>query len=189
MLLCRYYLTITPFSFFHSILDYIKIYTPVYSSPVKSVNIPLLCSGDGSGCEEGNPPAVQTEGQVLPRGRDWGADPGRHAAAFLPAGEGGHSVGGDLLSSRVCRAAGFLRCPGKVRRVRQVSAPIGLSVLWAPAAKEVSVNWSEKVWALQELVVYLSLQRSLNAAARHPAQHPVSTNCQTPAYLVDRKKW
>lgn len=97
-------------------------------------------SGDGPGCEEGDSPAVQAEGQVLPGGRDRGADPGRHQEALLPAGEGGHPGRGDLLPSRVCRAAGLLRHPGKVRAVQQVSAPPGLPVLRAPAAQKVSVK-------------------------------------------------
>ena len=98
----------------------------------------LLCSGDDPGGKERNSPAVQAEGQVLPGGRGRGADPGRHPEAFLPAGEGGHSRGGDLLPSRDCRAAGLLRRPGQVRRAGQVRTSSRLPVERAPAAQEVS---------------------------------------------------
>lgn len=101
------------------------------------LNSTLLFSGDVPGHEEGDSPAVQAEGQVLPRGRGRGADPGRHPEAFLPAGEGGHSDRGDLLPSRVCRPAGLLRRPGQVRRVQTDGERGGLPVLRAPAAQEV----------------------------------------------------
>lgn len=98
----------------------------------------LLTAGDVSGCEEGDSTAVQDEGQVLPRGRGRGADPGRHQEDGFPAGEGEHPVGGRLLPPGDRRASGLLRRPGQIRRVRQVEAPIGLPFIRAPAAKEVS---------------------------------------------------
>lgn len=106
-----------------------------------SLYAPLL-PGDGPGREEGDPPAVQAEGQVLPRGRDRGADPGRHPQALLPAGEGGHSGGGDLLPSRVRCAAGLLRHPGQVRGAGEVCSEARLPGLRAPAAQEVSESES-----------------------------------------------
>lgn len=89
--------------------------------------LPLLfASGGFPGREEGDSAAVQAEGQVLPGGCDRGADPGGHPQAFLPAGQGGHSVRGDLLPPGDRCASGLVRCPGQVRRVQQVAAPSGL---------------------------------------------------------------
>lgn len=99
---------------------------------------PMLCSGDVPGDEEGDPAAVQAEGQVLPGGRVRGAGPGRHPQALLHAGEGGHPGGGDLLPAGVGRAARLLRRPGEVRRVQQGRAQAGLPVRRAPADQEVS---------------------------------------------------
>lgn len=100
-----------------------------------------MLSGDVPECQEGNSPAVQAEGQVLPRGRGRGADPGRHPEAFLPAGEGGHSDRGSLLPPGVGCAAGLLRRPGQVWKLQQVGQSLRLPVLRAPAAQEVSVSW------------------------------------------------
>ena len=113
----------------------------------------LHFSGDGPGREEGDSPAVQAEGQVLPWGRGRGADPGRHPEAFLPAGEGGHSVRGDLLPSRVRCPARLLRRAGQVRRVQTDSERARLPVLRAPAAQEVrsrSRNYIIDLWLSYE---------------------------------------
>lgn len=42
--------------------------------------------GDPAGCEEGESSAVQVQSKVLPRGCFWGAHPGDHTEALLPAG-------------------------------------------------------------------------------------------------------
>lgn len=46
----------------------------------------VLLPGDSPGREEGQSAADKVQGQVLPRGRRRGADPGGHAAPLLPAG-------------------------------------------------------------------------------------------------------
>lgn len=64
-----------------------ELFTQVHLYPSLVTHLIL---GDGPGCEEGKPTAVQVPCQILPRGCVRGVNPGCHAAAVLPAGEGGN---------------------------------------------------------------------------------------------------
>lgn len=95
------------------------------------------------GCEEGEPSAVQVSGQILPRRRVRGADPGHHPEALFPAGEGEHPERRGLLPTGNGCAAGLLLCSGQVRRLLQGRPPAWLPHLWPPAAPTVRKKKNE----------------------------------------------
>lgn len=84
-----------------------------------SVVVLPMSSGFCSRNQKGESPPVQIPCQVLPRRCVWRADPGHHAEAVLPAGEGRDPQRWDLLSSWNSSTSWLLCCAGQIWRLQQ----------------------------------------------------------------------